>query len=149
VLCLGDSFHDADAEERIARDDRDLLTSLTESLEWTWICGNHDPHPSPAWGGKIMKELTIGPLTFRHQAAPVPARGEISGHYHPKIGITMRGRHVSGRCFLHDGRRLILPAFGTYTGGLDARDRAIAGLFPTGFQADVIGRDRMFRFQLH
>jgi DNA ligase-associated metallophosphoesterase len=143
VVCLGDSFHDGEAAERLHGDDARKLTSLTALRDWIWICGNHDPEPPARYGGRVMHELAAGPLLFRHEAKPGATRGEISGHFHPKFGANVRGRRVGGRCFVADMRRLILPAFGAYTGGLDVGDPAIAGLFPRGARALVLGRDRI------
>lgn len=143
VVCVGDSFHDGEAPGRLPPGAAAKLRELTAGHSWTWICGNHDPRPPVAWGGAVTAELTIGPLVFRHQARPGPARGEISGHFHPRTDLSVRGTHVGGRCFVTDGRRLILPAFGAYTGGLDVGDPAIAELFPHGFRAHVIGQSRL------
>ena len=73
------------------------------------------------------------------------ADGEVSGHYHPVAALTVRGRGLRRRCFLTDGRRLILPAFGAYAGGLNALDPAIAQLFPDDYDALVVGRDAVRR----
>ncbi|MFM9844582.1 MAG: ligase-associated DNA damage response endonuclease PdeM [Dongiaceae bacterium] len=143
VVCLGDSFHDGEAAERLHGEDSHKLASLTALRDWIWICGNHDPEPPARFGGRVMHELAAGPLLFRHEAKAGATRGEISGHFHPKFGANVRGRRVGGRCFVADMRRLILPAFGAYTGGLDVGDPAIAGLFPRGARALVLGRDRI------
>ncbi|MGH6959919.1 MAG: ligase-associated DNA damage response endonuclease PdeM, partial [Dongiaceae bacterium] len=148
VICVGDSFHDDGAADRLAGDDAILLRRLTVACDWTWICGNHDPRPPGTWGGSIAAELTIGSLTFRHEARPAAGRGEVSGHFHPKAGLSVRGRHVGGRCFITDGRRLILPAFGAYAGGLDVGDPAIAGLFRGQRLVLVIGRNRLHSLAL-
>jgi DNA ligase-associated metallophosphoesterase len=148
IICIGDSFHDQEAGGRLAPADQQRLKDLTGFCRWIWICGNHDPQPPRQWGGEAMAELSIGPLVFRHEAIAGRAPGEVSGHFHPKIGLSVRGRQVGGRCFVHDGRRLILPAFGAYAGGLDARDPAIARLFPDGFQVDVIGQGRLHRLHV-
>ena len=148
MICLGDSFHDQEAAARISPEDQQLLKKLTSSCKWTWICGNHDPQPPQTWGGVADSELTIGVLTFRHEAILDRAAGELSGHFHPKFGLSIRGRQVSGRCFAHDGRRIVLPAFGAYAGGLDVRDPAISGLFPDGFGVELIWRDHLHGFRL-
>jgi uncharacterized protein len=144
VICLGDSFHDSGAGERIDPADRAALAALVETHRWYWVAGNHDPKP-PALGGRVVGELAIGGLTFRHQAIRAAAPGELSGHYHPKSDYRARGRSVVGRCFVGDGKRLILPAFGAYAGGLDAFDPAIARLFPAGFDIHLIARGRVTR----
>jgi DNA ligase-associated metallophosphoesterase len=148
VVCLGDSFHDGEAAERLHGEDARRLAQLTAGRDWTWICGNHDPEPPARYGGRVVAELAAGPLLFRHEAKRDAARGEVSGHFHPKFGASARGRRVGGRCFVGDTRRLILPAFGAYTGGLDVGDPAVRGLFPRGARAFVLGRDRIHVFGL-
>lgn len=140
IIALGDSFHDPDAPRRLAPGDRAALEALTRRHDWIWIAGNHDPAPPEDWGGTVMPELTEGALVFRHAAVPGRAVGEISGHYHPKAAVRVRGRLVSNRCFVSDGRRLILPSFGAYTGGLDVFDPAIASLFERNFLVYMLGR---------
>ncbi len=150
VVCLGDSFHDGEAEQRLDRTDCARLARLVESSDWIWIAGNHDPSPPAAMGGRVMGELRLGPLCFRHEAATDGMiSGEVSGHYHPKARVRLRARRVSARCFVTDGRRVILPSFGAYTGGLDVRDDAIESLFPRGYQVVVTVRGRAYAFARH
>jgi uncharacterized protein len=121
VICLGDSFDDPQAAA--LDDDTALwLTRMMAGRRWIWIAGNHDPVPV-ALGGECRAQISIGPLTFRHIADPA-ALGELSGHYHPKTVVGGR----SCRCFLADSARVILPAFGTYTGGLRSSDSALCAL---------------------
>jgi uncharacterized protein len=112
VICLGDSFDDVDASLGLPDADRLWLTKLMAGRDWTWVEGNHDPGPLNL-GGTHRAELTLGPLTFRHIADPLQS-AEISGHYHPKARLAGQSR----ACFLLDANRLILPAYGAYTGGL-------------------------------
>lgn len=142
ILALGDSFHDNDGPTRLPEAERAILMTLTARHDWTWIIGNHDSAPDPALGGRILFEAGFGPLVFRHEAVTA-ARGEISGHFHPKAAVLVRGRRISGRCFIEDGRRAILPAFGAYTGGLSILDPAIAQHFASGFKTHLIGRSRV------
>ncbi|WP_102110160.1 ligase-associated DNA damage response endonuclease PdeM [Oceaniglobus roseus] len=126
VVCLGDSFDDLDAAASLPEAERLWLLRLQAGRRWIWIEGNHDPGPVE-FGGTHLAELPLPPLTFRHIARKGEA-GEVSGHYHPKACLSLRGRMVSRPCFLHDSDRVILPAFGTYTGGLRWDDPALAGL---------------------
>ena len=142
VICLGDSFHDRGAAARLAAADVDRLADLVGQCDWIWIAGNHDPSPPDRWGGRVLDSLTDGALVFRHEARR-GAIGELSGHYHPKATIRTRGRRVTARCFVGDGKRLILPAFGAYTGGLDVLDPAIAGLLDRRFHVHLAGRSRL------
>lgn len=122
VVCVGDSFDDARAAHALDPQARDWIARLMAGRRWIWVEGNHDPGPIEL-GGTHMAELALGPLTFRHIAEP-GAVGEISGHYHPKARLAGRARP----CLLIDETRAILPAFGSYTGGLLAHHEALAGL---------------------
>ncbi len=144
VLCLGDSFHDGDAPARLTEAEREAVAALTQRTDWVWIEGNHDPLPPGDLGGRVASEIVLGPLVFRHQSRA--GVGEISGHLHPKAYVSTRGGQVTGRCFVEDGRRLILPAFGAFAGGLDVLDPAIRGLMGPAFAVHVIGRARVHRF---
>ena len=145
VIALGDSFHDRQATERAPKSTIDAVSAMVGSVkDWIWICGNHDPAPYGPWGGQIAECLAVGPLLFRHQAETISEPGEISGHFHPKARFNLGPRTVSGGCFLHDGTKLILPAFGAFTGGLDIKDPAIQMLFRGGFQAFLTARGRIF-----
>ena len=145
VCCLGDSFHDGEAPNRLEPADGRRLRDLASRYDWIWVTGNHDPAPPKDWGGRVVSELTLGALTFRHEAK-VTAVGEVSGHFHPKAAVKVRGKRVSGRAFLSDGRRLILPAFGAYTGGLSSLDPAIVRLFPKGFAAWILGKRGLYGY---
>jgi len=146
VICLGDSFHDDEAAGRLDPAQAGRLRALTAWLDWTWIAGNHDPAPPVELGGRVAAEVTEGALTFRHEAEPTAAGGEVSGHFHPKAAVAVRGKRITTPCFVTDGRRLILPAFGAFTGGLSVLDPAIAGLFPRGFRVTLLGRNGLFGF---
>jgi len=126
VICLGDSFDDLDAALDLTEDIRLWIARLQAGRRWIWIEGNHDPGPADI-GGAHMAELNEGPLVFRH-IAQTAAMGEVSGHYHPKAQLGRRGGGISRACFLVDRQRMILPAFGTYTGGLRCTDPVLDGL---------------------
>lgn len=144
AIALGDSFHDRDAANRLDEFERAQLASLGARAEWIWIAGNHDPVP-PSWlNGTITEEVAIGGLTFRHEPSETEARGEVAGHLHPCKTVTRRGQSLRRRCFASDGRRLVMPSFGAYTGGLDVRDIALRSLFATDFFAYVLGRARVY-----
>jgi DNA ligase-associated metallophosphoesterase len=145
VVCLGDSFHDRTAIERLPREERACIERLTGRANFVWIAGNHDPVPPPAGWGHVAVEIADSPLVFRHEAVFGSVEGEVSGHYHPVAALTVQGRGIRRRCFLTDGRRVILPAFGAYAGGLNALDPAIAQLFPADYDALVVGKDAVRR----
>jgi len=140
VIALGDSFHDRAGGDRLNEADRASLRAMTAATEWIWIAGNHDPDPPRDLGGRATRELSIGPLTFRHEPQPGSRTGEIAGHLHPSARIVGRGRSIRRRCFAADGQRLILPAFGALAGGLNVLDAAFRPLFDgRAFHAWVLG----------
>ncbi len=145
VIALGDSVHDGGGPQRITPPDRCSLQALQRRRDWIWITGNHDPDPAPALGGCFVATLSVGPLTFRHEPTESAAAGEIAGHLHPVARVAQRGKSIRRRCFAGDGTRIVLPALGAFTGGLNVRDRAFAKLFGTlGFTAHLLGADRLY-----
>ena len=138
VVCLGDSFDDLAAAEALEEQARLWLARLIAGRTWVWIEGNHDPGPMKL-SGQQLSELRLGPLRFRHVAEPAAAAGEVSGHFHPKAALGASGRRVRRPCFLTDGRRLILPAFGTYTGGLDVTAPELRALLGPNTRAILTG----------
>ncbi len=127
VISLGDAFHDRDGAARLESDELATLTALASGREWLWIAGNHERDAVPF--GEALDDAALGPLRFRHAPLPQAMPGEVAGHYHPKAAIRIHGRRVVRPCFATDGQRLILPAFGAFTGGLDLLHPALRGLF--------------------
>lgn len=150
VLALGDSFHDAAGADRLAPAEAARLSAMGRQSHFIWILGNHDAALPASLPGDICADWSDGPFHFRHAAEPAaPATFELSGHYHPKATVPVRGASLTRPCFITDGhRRLILPAFGAYTGGLDVAHPAIAGLFPRGARIFLLGQDRLFHFHI-
>ncbi|MFL5060405.1 MAG: ligase-associated DNA damage response endonuclease PdeM [Xanthobacteraceae bacterium] len=144
VIALGDSFHDGAGPARVAADDRRALAALQCGRDWLWIAGNHDPRPADGVGGSFATLLAVGPLNFRHEPTPREAEAEIAGHLHPMARIHVRGASLSRRCFVSDGRRLVMPAFGAYAGGLNVRQDVFAGLFGVSFIAHLLGERRVY-----
>lgn len=148
IWCLGDSFHDSEGGDRLSDRARETLDRMTGALRWVWISGNHDPALAPNIGGERMEEAEIDGLLLRHEAEPNETRPELSGHFHPKLRIALRGKRVARRCFVATESKLILPAFGALTGGLDATHPEI--IRAVGYKAEALVpvNDRLLRFKL-
>ncbi|MBV8915094.1 MAG: ligase-associated DNA damage response endonuclease PdeM [Acetobacteraceae bacterium] len=147
VVALGDSFHDGDGFGRMHGADAARLHAMARAARFVWVLGNHDPHPAPGLTGLTATCWHVGGVAFCHQARP--GRGpELVGHHHPKASIPTRAGTVTRPCFVADRNRLMLPALGTFTGGLDVRSPGIASLFPEGGQAYLLGKGRLFSFSL-
>ena len=140
IVMLGDAFHDGWAEERLAPDDVLRLHALARGRTLVWVVGNHDPSPPARLPGDAAEALDLAGLSLRHEPAAGLTSGEAAGHLHPCARITAGGRSVRRRCFVTDGERLILPAFGAYAGGLNIRDEAFSGLFARPPLAIALGR---------
>lgn len=150
VVSLGDAFHDAAGPASLGEAERSGLQALMRGRRWLWIRGNHDPEPPVALGGEVVDQLDIGGLRLVHLPdAEADGRVLIAGHLHPKARLAQGARRASRACFAADAARLLLPAFGAYTGGLNVLDPAIAGLFPTSFTAYLLGETRLFPVPHH
>jgi uncharacterized protein len=146
LIFLGDSFHDSDARDRIDAADLAALRAITSRAATIWITGNHDPAPPRDVGGTVTAEVALGPVTLRHEPRALRAEElEIAGHLHPGAAIEQRGRRIRCRCFIADARRLIMPAFGSYTGALSVSSPAFDGLFGD-FQVWMLGARAVHRF---
>ena len=148
LYCLGDSFHDRFGCDRLPGQSRDLLMDLTHRLDWTWIVGNHDPGFADHCGGRLADEIELSGIVLRHEAVRDDPRPEMSGHYHPKLRVHLRGRLVSRRCFVVSPTKLIFPAFGSLTGGLDAHHPEILRSVGSNAAALVPVSDRLLRFPI-
>ena len=148
LYCLGDSFHDRFGCDRLPASARALLTDLTSRLDWTWILGNHDPGFADHCGGTLAEEAEVAGIILRHEAVRGDPRPELSGHFHPKLRLHLRGRQVSRRCFVVSPTKMILPAYGSLTGGLDVHHPEIIGQVGEDAAALVPISDRMLRFPI-
>jgi len=145
IITLGDNFHDDEASARLSQDAISMIETLARGRSLVWITGNHDPSAPEHVPGESVRELAIGDLTLRHIGDANASCGEISGHLHPCAKIKVSGRSIRKPCFASDGRRMIFPSFGAYTGGLDVQDRAFYGLFDKKrLTAFMLGSNRVF-----
>lgn len=143
LIFLGDSFHDGDGEARLAEDDYHRVESLALGRELVWAVGNHDADGPKALPGEIIDEAAIAGLTLRHEPLPGVQLGEVAGHLHPAAKITSGRATTRRRCFVTDGQRLVLPAFGAFTGGLNILDAAFSNLFDGPMLAGALGPSRV------
>jgi uncharacterized protein len=148
LWCLGDSFHDSAGSRRMPERAQILLRDLTAKIDWVWVTGNHDHALCDPFGGRIVNEAEVDGLVLRHEADPADPRPELSGHFHPKLRVAIRGRNVARRCFVASVTKLILPAFGALTGGLDAGHPEITRAVGEGARALIPVNDRLLSFPL-
>jgi DNA ligase-associated metallophosphoesterase len=138
VFALGDNFHDSAGEARLEPHAAGMLAALTRATEWLWITGNHDAAMTSEVGGDVADELAVGGLVLRHKARPGELRRELSGHFHPRLTVNPRGRRIARPCAVMSEQRLILPAFGALTGGMDAADPAILAAMQPARAIDAV-----------
>lgn len=138
VILLGDSFDDMGSQTALDQSVTEQIQRMAAGRTWIWVAGNHDPGPLDL-PGESRNALSVGPLTFRHIARP-GATAEVSAHFHPKARLRVRGSSIRRPCFLVDAHRIILPAFGTYTGGLDIASPVLDSLMQSDARALLTGR---------
>ncbi|HEV7354236.1 MAG TPA: ligase-associated DNA damage response endonuclease PdeM [Brevundimonas sp.] len=147
VVLLGDSFHDRRAVERLGEADHARLARLAQGRRWVWLEGNHDLEALAGaldrLTGEVVTTRQVGALRLIHEPQAGDGAGEVAGHLHPAVRVAAHGRGVRRPCFVTDGQRILLPAFGAFTGGLDVRDPAIAGLFAAPPLVAALGRDKV------
>jgi DNA ligase-associated metallophosphoesterase len=143
IVLLGDTLHDLQASERMAQDDANSLRAIAHGRTLIWIVGNHDPEGPGDLPGVAVAELALGPLVLRHEPQPGPQSGEVAGHLHPCARVVASSRSVRRRCFITDGARMILPAYGAYAGGLSVRDVAFSGFFARPPLVGALGSSRV------
>ena len=159
VYCLGDSFHDRAGVDRMEPHAAGMLAALTRATDWLWIAGNHDHASAAQAGGEVCDEVQVGGIRLRHEARAGETAPEISGHFHPRLTVTARGRRIARPCFVISGvvscgQRMILPAFGALTGGMDAASPEIVGALQPASRIEALacsgagGQDRLLRFPL-
>ena len=159
VITLGDNFHDCDGSTRLVPHACGMLEALTKAVDWVWITGNHDPHMDARCGGVLVEELELGGVVLRHRAHKGETRPELSGHYHPRLQLKIRHRNIRRPCAVvsandgADGKpsgRMILPAFGAYTGGMNAADPAILAALQPAERIDAVvpAKGQLARFNL-
>jgi DNA ligase-associated metallophosphoesterase len=159
VITLGDNFHDSDGSTRLEDHACGMLEALTKAVDWVWITGNHDPHMEARCGGTLVEEIELGGVILRHRARQGETRPELSGHYHPRLQLKIRQRMIRRPCAVvsanegANGRpsgRMILPAFGAYTGGMSAADPAILKALQPADRIDAVvpAKGKLARFPL-
>ncbi len=145
VIALGDSFHDPAGADRLNPEDRETLTILQEGVEWIWIAGNHDPEISSDVGGTVRNHIRLGGVDLRHVPNPTSVTHEIAGHLHPAAKLALHGYTLRRPCFVGNGLRLVLPAFGSFTGGLNVLDDAFEPIFGNdGFAVWMMGQEGLY-----
>lgn len=156
VFTLGDNFHDADGPARLEPHARGMLDALTRAVDWVWITGNHDQKVAKgdaarrAPGGTELAEMEVGGVLLRHRAMPGETRAELSGHFHPRLQVSINRRRIVRPCAVAAGDRMVLPAFGALTAGMSAADPAIRAALQPAPRAEAIvpAAGRTLRFEL-
>ncbi|MBB3990554.1 hypothetical protein GGR19_001974 [Croceicoccus naphthovorans] len=152
VFTLGDNFHDGEGPDRLEPHAKGMLDALTRAVDWVWITGNHDEKDGlrRAPGGTQLGELAVGGVLLRHRAETGETRPELSGHFHPRLQVSIRGRRIVRPCAVRSESRLVLPAFGSLTAGMDAADPAIRAALQPAREADAIvpAAGKLLRFPL-
>ena len=123
VILLGDTFHDENAFNRMSKKAFFLFNSLIKKYEVIFILGNHE-NKLKIDHINLLNQYVIDDIHFIHQALQ-KSIFQISGHFHPVATIKSSIKKITVKCLLHTNNHIILPSFGTYTGGLNINDQAL------------------------
>ena len=143
LILLGDVFHDNYAWHRMVQTDKERLTKLLKRTETIYVNGNHDPKATlpSQFSGLIY---TVAGVTFRHVMDANEKGPEISAHFHPVAIVKYRGARIRRACFVCKKNRILLPAFGALTGGLNVNDPALNTFRDIGTQLYLLGNKAIF-----
>ncbi|MBY0558944.1 ligase-associated DNA damage response endonuclease PdeM [Hyphomicrobium sp.] len=145
VICLGDSLHDPAGAARMDPGDVESLRILQENRDWIWITGNHDPSIDRMLAGYVMPEIVVGGIALRHEPHAGAGTHEIAGHFHPAARLLFHGTSLRRPCFVGNRLRLVMPAFGAFTGGLNILDAAFEPLFGAdGLDVWMLGHEGLY-----
>jgi hypothetical protein len=145
VIALGDSLHDRGAAGRMEREDLDILAMLQEDRQWLWVTGNHDPAIGDGLGGAVLDRVALGGLRLQHEPGAGRVTHEIAAHLHPAARLSVYGHALRRPCFVGNGRRLVMPAFGALAGGLNILDAAFEPLFGSdGMHVWMLGQEGVY-----
>lgn len=145
VIALGDSLHDVSACDRIDGTDLETLRIMQDDRDWIWVTGNHDPALAPLLGGHVVPGLTVEGIRLQHDPRAGAVTHEIAGHLHPAARLVLHGTSLRRPCFVGNGLRLVMPAFGAFTGGLNILDAAFEPLFGNdGMAVWMLGQDGLY-----
>ena len=145
-IFLGDSFHNAEVAKRLPEAYRRILDDLSKGRSFVWIQGNHDSELPTFLPGKVYSDFALNGLYFTHQVTAETKQriGLISGHYHPKARVNLKLRRISAPCFIEDSKHLIMPAFGTFTGGLNVLNKAIQSVLTSPQSAYICHAGKIY-----
>ena len=121
VLFLGDFLHARAAHAAGTQGAMLAWRRRRQDLVLTLVRGNHDKHagdPADALGIELVDEpYTVGALSFCHHPDQDAPGYVLAGHVHPVYVLATRFDALRLPCFVVGPHRMILPSFGSFTGG--------------------------------
>ena len=121
VVFLGDFLHARAAHASSTQQAMLAWRERRRDLRLTLVRGNHDKHagdPAAALGIELVDEPhTVGPFAFCHHPDVETGGYAMAGHVHPAWVLATRFDSLRLPCFVVGKGRMILPSFGSFTGG--------------------------------
>jgi len=145
LILLGDVFHDNYGYERLENSARDLFNKIIIQYNARFILGNHDKNINIP-NLKTLKKLKINNINLTHQLTQNLSI-EITGHYHPKVVLLIQGNKISKSCFIVSGKKIILPAFGKFTGGLNVESNTFDKILDSNCDYYLIDNSKIYHFR--
>ena len=132
IILLGDIFHDKEGIKRLNKKLLKYLDYICKKFDVIWLVGNHDGIDRPK-DAKFCKKYKIDNINFNHKSSK-NTMNELSGHYHPKATLKLFKTKISKPCFLIGKSKIILPAYGSFTGGIDSQDEIFKKIFENKYK---------------
>ena len=121
VVFLGDFLHARAAHASSTQQAMLAWRQSRPDLLLTLVRGNHDKHagdPAATLGIALVDEPhRIGPFDFCHHPDLDSGGYALAGHVHPAWVLATRFDALRLPCFVLGRSRMILPSFGSFTGG--------------------------------
>ncbi len=139
VMFLGDFLHARAAHASSTQQAMLAWRETRRDLRLTLVRGNHDKHagdPAAVLGIELVDEPhAVGPFAFCHHPDLDTGAYVMAGHVHPAWVLATRFDALRLPCFVVGSHRMILPSFGSFTGGHVVTREAGDAIFVTSGEA--------------
>jgi DNA ligase-associated metallophosphoesterase len=139
VVFLGDFLHARAAHASSTQQAMLAWRERRRDLRLTLVRGNHDKHagdPAAVLGIELVDEPhRVGPFAFCHHPDVDTGGYALAGHIHPAWVLATRFDSLRLPCFVVGSERMILPSFGSFTGGHVVTREAGDAIFVTSGEA--------------
>ncbi len=144
IILLGDTFHDEGALERMDLKSQGLLRYILDNYNVIFILGNHE-NKMKLEKITFYHDYVIDNIHFTHEAK-LNNQYQVSGHFHPVASVKVGSKKITEKCLIHSKNHLILPSFGTFTGGLNINSNIMKPYLSNYYDIFMLGKKSVYKF---